>query len=142
MYFCKNVTLLPPICKSNAGLGIRSFQKNVPIFAFFSVLYKRTERSLPSFLFFIKERSDLCVLFRFYIRTERSFWFHKSNKHWKSLKKKNSPFFFRYIQYLYVYVYIHLYISIYIMKKERNVLAFFSVLWNRTLRSLRSFWVS
>ena len=47
-----------------SGLGIRSFQKNVPIFAFFSVLYKRTERSLRSFPFFIKERSDLCVLFR------------------------------------------------------------------------------
>ena len=28
-----------------AGLGIRSFQKIVPIFAFFSVLYKRTFRS-------------------------------------------------------------------------------------------------
>ena len=28
-----------------AGLGIHSFQKNVPIFVFFSVLYKRTERS-------------------------------------------------------------------------------------------------
>ena len=29
-----------------------------------SVLFKRTFRSLRSFLFFIKERSDLCVLFR------------------------------------------------------------------------------
>ena len=46
------------------GMGIRSFQKNIPIFAFFSVLYKRTFRSLRSFLFFIKERSDLCILFR------------------------------------------------------------------------------
>ena len=51
-------------CKGISGLGIRSFQKNVPIFAFFSVLYKRTERSLRSFPVFIKERSDLCVLFR------------------------------------------------------------------------------
>ena len=42
-----------------SGLGIRSFQKNVPIFAFFSVLYKRTERS---------------------------FWFYK---HGKSRRKKN-----------------------------------------------------
>ena len=33
-------------------------------FAFFSVLYIRTFRSLRSFAFFIKERSDLCVLFR------------------------------------------------------------------------------
>ena len=49
---------------SQSGLGIRSFQKNDPIFAFFSVLYKRTERSLRSFPFFIKERSDLCILFR------------------------------------------------------------------------------
>ena len=45
-------------------VGILSFKKNVPIFAFFSVLYKRTDRSLRSFLFFIKERNDLCVLFR------------------------------------------------------------------------------
>ena len=37
---------------------------NVPIFAFFSILYKRTEESLRSFPFFIKECSDLCVLFR------------------------------------------------------------------------------
>ena len=34
----------------NAGLGIRSFQKNAMF--------------LRSFLFFIKERNDLCVLFR------------------------------------------------------------------------------
>ena len=47
------------ICLDMAGLGIRSFQKNGPIFAFFSVLYKRTFRSLHSFPFFIKERSDL-----------------------------------------------------------------------------------
>ena len=47
---------------SEAGLGIRSFQKNGTIFAFFSVLYKRTEQSLRSFPFFIKERN---VLFGF-----------------------------------------------------------------------------
>ena len=47
-----------------AGLGIRSFQKNVPFFMFFCVLYKRTFRSLRSFEFFIKERSVLCVLLR------------------------------------------------------------------------------
>ena len=29
-----------------------------------SILFKRTERSLRSFPFFIKERNDLCVLFR------------------------------------------------------------------------------
>ena len=46
-----------------AVLGIRSFQKNVPIFEFFSVLYKKTEPSLRSFPFFIKECSDHCVLF-------------------------------------------------------------------------------
>ena len=40
------------------------FSKGHPIFAFFSVLDKRTERSLHYFPFFIKERSDLCVLFR------------------------------------------------------------------------------
>ena len=47
-----------------SGLGIRSFQKNGMMFAFFSVLYKRTERSLLSFPFFIKERNDVCILFR------------------------------------------------------------------------------
>ena len=41
----------------NAGLGIRSFQKNVPFFPFFFVLYKRTFRS-----------------FRSLKRTERSFY--------------------------------------------------------------------
>ena len=46
-----------------SGLGIRSFQKNGTIFAFFSALYKRTERSLRSFPFFIKERNNLCILF-------------------------------------------------------------------------------
>ena len=44
-------------------LGIRSFQKNVPIFVFFSVLYKRMFRSLCSFPFFSKECSVLCFLF-------------------------------------------------------------------------------
>ena len=34
------------------GLGICSFQKNVPFFAFFSVLLKRTFCSLRSFPFF------------------------------------------------------------------------------------------
>ena len=77
---CKYIVpcLITNFLRINPGLGIRSFQKNVPIFAFFSVLYKRTFRSLHSFLFFIKrmfrslhsfpffikERSDLCVLFR------------------------------------------------------------------------------
>ena len=54
---------------NNSGLGIRSFQNNATflrsfpffikehgVFAFFSVLYKRTQRSLYSFTFFIKER--------------------------------------------------------------------------------------
>ena len=39
------------------GLGIRSFQKNGTIFAFFSILYKRMEPYLHSFPFFIKERN-------------------------------------------------------------------------------------
>ena len=45
-----------------AGLGIRSFQKNVPFFPLFSVIYKRTFSSFRSFTFFIKERSILYVL--------------------------------------------------------------------------------
>ena len=94
--------LITNFLRINPGLGIRSFQKNVPIFAFFSVLYKRTFQSLHSFPFFIKEHSDLCVLFCslqknvpifaffsvLYKRTEHSFWFHKSYKHCKSRKKR------------------------------------------------------
>ena len=125
--------------RSVLSVLLRSFQKNVPFFPFFSVLLKRTERS---FL--------------------RSFCLHKSYKHCKFREKerkknvpfflKNVPFFFRYI-YVYIYLYISIYISIYISKKERNkeryvlkfickeryVLAFFSVLFKRTFRSLRSF---
>ena len=48
---------------NHAGLGICSFQKNVPFFPFFSVLHKRMFHSFCSFLFFIKERSGLSVLF-------------------------------------------------------------------------------
>ena len=49
------------------GLGISSFQKNATFlhsFPFFSILYKRMQRSLCSFPFFIKERNVFCVLFR------------------------------------------------------------------------------
>ena len=85
------------------------------VFAFFSILFKRTKHSLRSFTFFIKERSVFCVLyirmrhslrsFMFYKRTQRSlrsfmffikerkrelrsFWFHKSYKNDKSRKNK------------------------------------------------------
>ena len=44
-------------------LLFRSFMKNGTIFAFFSVLYKRTEQSLRSFPLLIKEWNNLCVLF-------------------------------------------------------------------------------
>ena len=63
-----NINLLGYTVKAtenqNPGLGILSFQKNVPFFPFFSVFYKRTFRSFHSFLFFIKECSVLSVLFR------------------------------------------------------------------------------
>ena len=61
-----------------AGLGIGSFQKNVAIFAFFSVLYKRTKRSLRSFLFFIKNGTIFAFFSILYKRREcslRSFSF-------------------------------------------------------------------
>ena len=65
-YYCAsyNFILKRVLFWLKSGLGIRSFQKNFLIFAFFSVLYIRTKRSLHSCLFFIKERSDLCALFR------------------------------------------------------------------------------
>ena len=56
----------------------RSLQKNI---AFFSVLCKRTLRSLHSLSFFRKERK----------RTERSFVSHKSPK----TREKNGTFFFK-----------------------------------------------
>ena len=43
---------------------LRSLEKNASFFAFFYVLYKRMRRSLHSFTFFIKERGVLCVLLR------------------------------------------------------------------------------
>ena len=45
-------------------VGHPFFSKERNGFAFFSVLYKRTEQFLHSFPFFIKEWNDLCVLFR------------------------------------------------------------------------------
>ena len=65
----------------NSGLGIRFFSKEHSVLSvlsilsvlfrsfiknvqFFSVLYKRTFRSFPSFSFFIKERN---VLFTFFL---------------------------------------------------------------------------
>ena len=64
--------------RGKAWLGIHSFQKNATFlrsFLFFikergtlCILYKRTQRSLRSFLFFIKERGILSVLYK---RTER-----------------------------------------------------------------------
>ena len=54
-------------------VGHPFFSKECNILAFFPVIYKRTERSLGSFPFFIKEQNDLCVLSHFfYKRTERS----------------------------------------------------------------------
>ena len=82
--------------RSVLSVLLRSFQKNVPFFLFFYVLFKRTFRSFRSFTFFSKERSVLSVLLRSFQknvpffpffsvllkRTEcsflRSFWFHKS----------------------------------------------------------------
>ena len=71
------------------GLGIRSFQKNVPFFPFFSVLFKRRFRSFRSFTFFSKERSILSILSHsfqmnvlffpfFYILFKRMFRFFRS----------------------------------------------------------------
>ena len=45
-------------------VGHPFFSKERNILAIFSVLYKRMQRSLRSFLFFIKEHGVLCILFR------------------------------------------------------------------------------
>ena len=130
--------------------------KNGTIFAFFPVLYKRTERSLQSFAIFIKEWNNLCVLLR-------SFWFHKSYKNCKSRKKKNVKelsvlfirlkknvlFFFNI--YLYIYIYIYLSFCFLLHKnetfsssfsffiKEWKIFVFFPILCKRMEHSLRSF---
>ena len=93
----------------------RSFQKNVPFFAFFSILFERTYCSFHFFTFFLKKRSIFSVFLRSF--------------------QKNVPFFFD------IYIYIYLYIFLYISQKknvtfsnsfakEQNVtfFAFFSVL--------------
>ena len=46
----------------HACTSVGSVRENMQGWA--SFLFKRTERSLRSFPFFIKERNDLCVLFR------------------------------------------------------------------------------
>ena len=45
-------------------VGHAFFSKERNILEFFCVLYKRTQRSLRSFAFFIKESSVFCVLLR------------------------------------------------------------------------------
>ena len=45
-------------------VGHPFFSKERNILAFFPVLYKRTEQSLRSFPFFIKEQNNLCILSR------------------------------------------------------------------------------
>ena len=68
----KNGTFSHSFCKrtKRSRVLFRSLQKNVAFFAFFSVLCKRTLRSLCSFPFFRKELK----------RKERSFGSHKSPK--------------------------------------------------------------
>ena len=117
------------------GLGIRSFQKNRTIFAFFSVLYKRTERFLRSFPFFIKERN---ILFGFISHT------NIANLAKKNVKRTESSVRFSiYIHiymsiYIFIYLYIYLYISIYILKIRTQHSAFFCRRTKRSRVLLRS----
>ena len=118
-----------------------------------SILFKRTERSLRSFPFFIKERN---VLFGFISHTKMANLAKKERKRTQCFFQRTFRSFFNI--YLYIFIYIYLYITIYIYlyiyiekRKERprvllrsfkkNVafFAFFSVLCKRTFRSLRSF---
>ena len=96
---------------------------------FFPNLYKRTEQSLRSFTFFIKEQN---FLFGLISHTKIANLAKKERKERSVLfirLKKNVPFFFQslfiYI-YLYIYLYIYFYISIYILKKEQNILRSFA----------------
>ena len=65
-FFCKRT--------ERSCVLFRSLQKNVAFFAFFSVLCKRTLRSLRFFPFFAKERCDLCILFRSLEKNGTFFW--------------------------------------------------------------------
>ena len=74
-FFCKRT-------KRSRAL-FRSLQKNLLFFAFFSVLCKRTVRSLRSFLFFRKELK----------RTEHSFGSHKFPKTREKNRKERNVLF-------------------------------------------------
>ena len=72
----KERNILAFFCKRTkcSRVLFRSLQKNVAFFAFFSVLCKRTLRSLRSFPFFAKERCVLCVLFHSLEKNGTFFW--------------------------------------------------------------------
>ena len=81
----RNIAFFNVLCKRTkcSPVLFRSLQKNVVIFAFYSVLCKRILRSVCSFPFCTKERK----------RTERSFGSYKSSKTWKKNgKERNIPF--------------------------------------------------
>ena len=89
VFFCKRTKRSPILLRSFAKercilcVLFRSLQNDVVFFAFFSILCKRTLRSLYSFPFFRKERK----------RTECSFGSHKSPKtQKKNRKERNVPF--------------------------------------------------
>ena len=69
-----------------AELGIRSFQKNIPFFAFFSALLKRTERSFP---FFKKQWNILCVLFCSFKKNGTFFWVFISRQNLEKRMERN-----------------------------------------------------
>ena len=115
----------------------RSFQKNVPFFAFFSIFFKRTYCSFHSFTFLFKRMFCSFHFFTFFLKKRSIF-----SVFLRSFQK-NVPFFF--LIYISIYIYIYFYIY---LKKERNVLKFFCkktkryilcVLFRSKKRTLRSF---
>ena len=62
-HLCTNIDHTP-LYQHWAVRSFTFFIKDTAFFAFFYVLYKRTQHSMHSFTFFIKERNILCVLLR------------------------------------------------------------------------------
>ena len=84
---------------------------------FCSTVYKRTFRSLRSFPFFIKERN---ILFVFISHTNIANLGKKERKKNVPFFLKNVPFFFPIYICLYISIYIYIYFYIYIEKRTER----------------------
>ena len=127
----KSAGIVPWILFSRVGHLFFFKERNV--LAFFSILYKRMERSLLSFPFFIKEQN---ILIGFISHTKIANLSKKEGK-----RTQRSFYKVKTERFVLFSIYISIYIYIYMLKKERNdlrsfakernVLAFFYILCKR-----------